>query len=196
MLVLLGLRQEKMSGNLFELRKDWPIPPANNILTATNPKLPIKIEPQEPDQPPPMQQHHQNQANAEGDQTVPFARMQKKIGMVSDQKQLQETNTNTQTQDTQQKNSFQTQNMKQIQAQYPQHTQDYQVPQNLQHTCTQSFGALDRYAEQIHLRREWKEKMERLNEKYGLDYFSDSELDSELDEGENYRYVHKYKTFI
>ena len=29
--------------------------------------------------------------------------------------------------------------------------------------------------------------MERLNEKYGLDYFSDSELDSELDEGENYR---------
>ena len=26
--------------------------------------------------------------------------------------------------------------------------------------------------------------MERLNEKYGLDYFSDSELDSESDEGE------------
>ena len=38
--------------------------------------------------------------------------------------------------------------------------------------------------------------MEKLNEKYGLDYFSDSELDSELDEGENYRYEHKYKTLI
>ena len=38
--------------------------------------------------------------------------------------------------------------------------------------------------------------MEKLNEKYGLDYFSDSELDSESDEGENYRYEHKYKTLI
>ena len=30
--------------------------------------------------------------------------------------------------------------------------------------------------EKIHLRREWEEKMEWHNEKYGLDYFSDSEL--------------------
>ena len=37
----------KMSGNLLELRKGWPIPPTNNIITATNSKLPIKIEPQE-----------------------------------------------------------------------------------------------------------------------------------------------------
>ena len=43
----------KMSGNLFELRKDWSIPLANNTVTATNPKLPIKIEPQEQDQPTP-----------------------------------------------------------------------------------------------------------------------------------------------
>ena len=42
-----------MSGNLFELRKDWPIPPTTNTVTATNPKPPIKIEPQEPDQPTP-----------------------------------------------------------------------------------------------------------------------------------------------
>ena len=39
--------------------------------------------------------------------------------------------------------------------------------------------------------------MERLNEKYGLDYFSDSELDLELYEGDNYIYEHnKYKTLI
>ena len=38
--------------------------------------------------------------------------------------------------------------------------------------------------------------MESLNEKYRLDYFSDSELDSMLDEGENYRYEHKYETLI
>ena len=32
----------KMSGNLFELRKDWPIPPNNNntTATATTPKPP------------------------------------------------------------------------------------------------------------------------------------------------------------
>ena len=42
-----------MSDNLLELRKDWPTPPTNNIVTATNPKLPIQIEPQEQDQPTP-----------------------------------------------------------------------------------------------------------------------------------------------
>ena len=38
--------------------------------------------------------------------------------------------------------------------------------------------------------------MERLNEKYGLDSFSDSKLYSEPDEGEDYRYEHKYETLI
>ena len=43
----------KMSGNLFKLRKEWPIPPATNTATATttNPKPPvIKAEPQDPGQ--------------------------------------------------------------------------------------------------------------------------------------------------
>ena len=43
----------KMPGNLYELRKDWAIPPTNNTMTATNPKLPIKIEPKEQHQPTP-----------------------------------------------------------------------------------------------------------------------------------------------
>ena len=60
----------------------------------------------------------------------------------------------------------------------------------------ESFDTPERYAEQIHLRREWEEKIEKLNKKYGLDYFSDSELDSESDKGENYRYEHKYETLI
>ena len=86
--------------------------------------------------------------------------------------------------------------MRKIQAQDPQCTQDCQVSQNPQHTQTQSFDVPDRYAEQIHLRREWEEKMEKFNEKYGLDYFSDSELDSDSDEAKNYRYEHKYETLI
>ena len=36
--------------------------------------------------------------------------------------------------------------------------------------------------------------MEKLNKKYELEYFSDS--DSESDEGRNYRYEHKYETLI
>ena len=44
----------KMSGNLFELRKDWQIPPNNNdntTATASIPKPPIKIEHQDEEQP-------------------------------------------------------------------------------------------------------------------------------------------------
>ena len=38
--------------------------------------------------------------------------------------------------------------------------------------------------------------MERLNSKYNLDCFSDSELDSESDEGKQYQYEHRYNTLI
>ena len=38
--------------------------------------------------------------------------------------------------------------------------------------------------------------MEILNSKYNLDCFSDSELDSESDEGEQYQYEHGYETLI
>ena len=43
----------KMSGNLFELRKDWSIPPNNNnnTVTPTIPKSPIRIEAQVQEQP-------------------------------------------------------------------------------------------------------------------------------------------------
>ena len=59
-------------------------------------------------------------------------------------------------------------------------------PQNAQHH--QTFDIPDRYAEQIRLRREWDEKMEFLNEKYGLDYYSSSESDSDVEP------EHKYDT--
>ena len=38
--------------------------------------------------------------------------------------------------------------------------------------------------------------MERLNAKHNLDCFSDSEFDSESNEGEHYRYEHGNETLI
>ena len=38
--------------------------------------------------------------------------------------------------------------------------------------------------------------MERPSDKYGLDCFSDSELDSESEEGEEYGYGHKHETLM
>ena len=67
-----------------------------------------------------------------------------------------------------------------------------QHPQN----NPKAFDVPGKYSKQIRLHREWEEKMERLNEKYSPDCFSTSRLDSESDEGEDYRYEHKYETLI
>ena len=45
-------------------------------------------------------------------------------------------------------------------------------------------------------KQQWETEMERLNSKYNLDCFSDSELDSEFDEGEQYQYEHGNKKLI
>ena len=45
-------------------------------------------------------------------------------------------------------------------------------------------------------KQQWEEEMERLNSKYNLDCYSNSELDSESDEGEQYCYEHGYETLI
>ena len=98
----------------------------------------------------------------------------------------------------QKRNLQQPQNAQQLQMPVFQHhqAQNYQKPQDFQHPQSQTFDVPDRYSNQIRLCREWEEKMERLNDKYGLDCFSDSELDSESEEGEDYRYEHKYKRLM
>ena len=60
--------------------------------------------------------------------------------------------------------------------QIPQHPQTYDVP--------------DRCSQQISLQKEWNEKMEHLNEKYHLDYYSSSKSDSDFEP------EHKYETLI
>ena len=67
--------------------------------------------------------------------------------------------------------------------------QNLQQPQNFQ--GSESFDTCDCYAEQICLRKAWDEKMEKLNDKYGLDYYSSFESASDWDEEEL-----KYETLI
>ena len=45
-------------------------------------------------------------------------------------------------------------------------------------------------------KKQWEAEMERLNSKYNLDCFSNSELDSESDKGEQYQHEHGYETHI
>ena len=65
--------------------------------------------------------------------------------------------------------NFQPQNLHSLQnLQQPQsQTQNAQCLQNNQ----KAFDVTGRYSEQTRLHREWEEKMERLNKKYGLDCF-------------------------
>ena len=121
----------RMSGNLFELRKDWPIPPANNTATTTaiNPKLPVvKVEPQDPDQSNPSSTVPKQEQCRWGP-NCPICKNAEEDWDGEHQKQFQQTDKNTQTK-TQQKYSSQTQDIKQAQAQSLQCTKDNQVPQN------------------------------------------------------------------
>ena len=71
------------------------------------------------------------------------------------------------------------------------------MPPGTEHPATtelplfQSFDIPDHPTEQIHLRKEWDEKMKRLDDKYGPDYYFSSESKSGWDEEEP-----KYETLI
>ena len=78
-------RAGMMSGNLFKIRKDWPVPPSTN--TSTNitikPSLPTiktNLKTQISQNPVQLQQ---DRKDADGDQIAPFAKMQRRTGMES-----------------------------------------------------------------------------------------------------------------
>ena len=73
-------------------------------------------------------------------------------------------------------------------------TLSYQKPQSFQNFDQKTLDGL--CSGQFKLSKQWEEEMERLNAKYNLDCFSESELDLESHEGEQYKYEHGYETLI
>ena len=161
------------SENLFETKKDWLIPPT----------------------PVPTCPHHQNRSTALGSSDPPYNGEPKQAvegcswgSHCPIHKNEEEHKENWDADDLREQPGMHPQNMQQPQ---PQSAQCLQ-PQNNQDS--QSFDMHDRYAEQIKLRKEWDKRIERLNEKYNLDYYSSSESDPNSEP--DYRYQHKYKTLI
>ena len=125
----------KMSGNLFKLRKDWPIPPATNTATAANPKPPvIKVEPQDPDQLNPNSTILKLEQCRWGP-NCPICKNAEEDWDGEHQKQLQQADKNTQT-NVQHKCPSQNQDARPAQVQNSQCTEDYKVPHNPQPTQT------------------------------------------------------------
>ena len=123
----------------------------------------------------------QKQRNVDGDQIVPSARTKtRKIGMANTK-----TNHN--------RKHHPSQKSKGPQARCPQ-TLIHQKPQNSQKPSQET--QIDRYLCQTKICKQCEAEMERLSTKYNLDCFSDSKLDLESDEGEQYRYGHGYETLI
>ena len=169
----------EMSGNLFKIRKDWLIPPNynddNNINTAiaTSSNSPIKIEPKPEEQP-------TTSLIAEKCRWGPNCPICKNIE---------------EDWDSDHQNQLQQWPQPQVHMPQTQHpwALNYQKPQR---SNSKIFDISNQYPSQSTLHKQWKEEMERLNTKYNLDCFSDSELDSESDKGEEYKYEHNYETLI
>ena len=171
------------SGNLFETRKDWPIPPtpvptlAPTIKTEEQPKITAI--------PHTMAMPKQTTEICHGDCIAPFAKMknstEKRAWMVI-YKISQECTPKT----------FSNLNPS------PSHSHSYSHKAFSAPATEQpaSFDILDRYSEQTRLQKEREEKIERLNGKYNLDYYSSLESDSNADQEQDYRYEHKYETLI
>ena len=176
-------RARKISENLFEERKDWLLPSdyldnnAKGTTSVTSPKPPIKEEPKTEEQP----STSPKTEKCGWGPNCPSAKIKrkKKTGMVTARTVAAATAAPTEGQDDPSK-----------------------VPQTSELPETQSSQKFDqktydgRYPSQLEIHKQWEAEMERRNAKYNLDCFSDSEPNSESDEGEQYKYEHGYETLI
>ena len=167
----------KMLGNLFEDR-NWLLPKNylatenknENVTGITSPKPSLKEEPKTGEQ----SVISPKTEKCGWGPDCPFFKNQDKEGWDGKhQDQLQKL---------QQKRSPQPK-MQRPQARCPLNLQKPEAP-------------IDKYPSQTTTHQQWEAKMERLNTKYNFYCFSDSELDSESDKGEQYSYEHGYETLI
>ena len=161
-----------MSGNLFEDRK-WLLPPNylnNDCKNATSPKSPIKEELETGEQ-----SISPNAEKCGWGPNCPFCKNKEKEDWDGNhQSQLQQKVPSPP-------------EVQRPQARCPQ-TLNYKKPQSTQKSTQET--QTDKYPSQTKNCKQWEAEMERLNSKYNLDCFSDSELDSESDEGQQYQYEH------
>ena len=159
----------RMSGNLFEDR-NWLLPPNylnNDCKNAASPKSHIKEEPKT-----------DGREKFGWGPNCPFCKNQKKEDWDGKhQSQLQKVPPTPEAQ--------------KPQVRCPQNL-NYQKPQSTQKSTQET--QLNKY--QTQTKRQWEAEMERLNSKYNLDCFSDSELDSKSDEGGQCQYEHGHETLI
>ena len=142
-----------MSGNLLKLRKDCPIPSNNNNNTAANAttqKFPIKIESQAQEQPNPSSMVPLKSEKCGWGLNCPICRNLEEDWDSDHQKQFQQP--------------------QQPQTECPK-TQNYQKPQNIQRSNSQTFDVPDTYSSHLKSHIQWEEEIERLYNKYGPDCF-------------------------
>ena len=166
-----------MSGNLFK-EINWLLPPnyLNNDCKNTASLIsPIKEEPKTDEQSISL-----NVEKCGWGSNCPFCRRQEKEDLDSKQQsQIQKVPPLPEVQ--------------RPQVRCPQ-SLNYQKPQCTWKSIQET--QLEKYPSQTKSHKQWEAEMERLNSKYKLDCFSDSELDSESDEREQYQYEHGYETLI
>ena len=169
------------SEDLFETRKDWPIPPTPAPTSV--PTMKTEAQPQVAAIPKVMIAPRQAGRNCTWGSHCPICEEDREHeedwdGNLQNPPRMLPQNAQPQPQE-----------LSASSAPVPQATKcspEYPVPPAPKtfsapsHNCRnsqQSFDIPDRYAEEIKLGREWEEKIERLNEKYNLECFSSSELD-------------------
>ena len=148
----------KISGNLFEERKDWLLPPnyldtnAKGTTSVTSPKPPIKEEPKAEEQP----STSPKAEKCAWGPNCPFCKHQEEEDWDGDYpKQLQ--------QQPQPQQNVQITQAKCLQ------TLNYQKPQSSQKFDQKTSDG--QYPSQLEIHKQWEAEMERLNAKYNLDSF-------------------------
>ena len=166
----------KMSGNLFEDR-NWLLPKnylatknkSENVTSISSPKPSLKEEPKIGEQ----SIISPKTEKCRWGPDCPFCKNQDKEDW-----------------DGKYQNQLQQKTLPQPKVQRPQG----RCPLNLQKPGQEA--PIDKNPSQTKTCQQWEAEMERLNTKYNLDCFSDSELDSEYNKGEQYCYEHGYETLI